>query len=216
VGVSYVERRTLEVRRYDRAPDDPLRELDELVVAALPTLTGAVDLEELPEAVRGALTEYGVESYLLEDRRSYRRWGARGSSQEVVLSVPAAGSEPALDNAVRSLVEHLLDWTRERRRRERRMLGGELAEVTSPLATPSIEEQEPSDVEPEQVLSATRRYMSDHFGVSEDDLTVKEARQTPEGALIVLEETRSGRTYRIEVSEAGNLMRFAKVATRRG
>jgi hypothetical protein len=63
------------------------------------------------------------------------------------------------------------------------------------------------------VLRVARRYTSDRFGVSEDDLILEEARQTPEGVLIVLRGLRSGRTYRIEASEAGNLMRFAKVGS---
>jgi hypothetical protein len=36
------------------------------------------------------------------------------------------------------------------------------------------------------VLRVARRYTSDRFGVSEDDLILEEARQTPEGVLIVL------------------------------
>lgn len=211
--MSYVHRRILEVRLYDKAPEDPRSDLDELVVAVLPTLTGAVELEELPETVRGALAEYGVETYVLQDERGYRRWGERQSLQEVVLSVPSAGCEPALDDAVRALVEHLVTWARESRRRERRKLAGELAEVTPPYATPSIENREPSGIEPDIALSLARSYVSDRFRASEDDLLVEEVHQTSEETLVVLRETRSPRAYRVEVSDSSNLIRFARVKT---
>lgn len=136
----------------------------------------------------------GLGGYQLEDKRTYIEFGASGSGQEVILTLVTAASDPVIAGASGAVMSQLLQWARERRRRNR----AELEEAGA----------EPADfggVQLELLVPQVRAMVSESFGTEEQNLNVDNADLVGEEAVIELSDRAKGYSYRVRVSEGGQV-----------
>jgi len=184
---------------------------EEIIVIEVPTLPGEpVDRDQLRRVVQETAFRSRVIGYDIEERIRSFHWGAAGlEGQEVLISLLAdpgvrAVLTGAAGGAASTFASDLLKWARELRSPSWEH------EVRSP-STPS------GGISLEDATTRARRFVaSEVSGISADTLDMQDSRMHAAGAIVMLRNINNDDLYEVEITDAGMVTRFRRVAPEEG